>query len=115
MESTLVIIKPDGYARGLLGEIISRFERVGLKVTDIRISVGESDLLKQHYPEDTEWLQQVGEKTLSDFESRGLSPLDRFGSDKAIDIGLEIRRSLAEYLGSGAIVPMIISGNRAIE
>ncbi len=48
-EKTLVLIKPDAIQRGLTGEIISRFERKGIKMVGIKMMGLDDDLLKQHY------------------------------------------------------------------
>ena len=54
MEKTLILVKPDAFARGLSGEIIARFERKGLKIIAAKHMVVSEDLAKQHYAEHTE-------------------------------------------------------------
>lgn len=49
MEQTLVLIKPDGIQRGLVGEVISRFEKKGLKLAGIKMITLSSALLQEHY------------------------------------------------------------------
>ncbi len=49
MERTLVIIKPDGVQRGLIGPIITRLERRGLKITALKMIQMDYDLAKRHY------------------------------------------------------------------
>ena len=49
MEKTLVIIKPDGVQRGLIGEIISRLERRGLKVIGLKMMQMDEALARRHY------------------------------------------------------------------
>jgi nucleoside-diphosphate kinase len=51
MERTLILVKPDAFARGLTGEIIRRFENKGLKITAMRHMQVTEDLAKQHYAE----------------------------------------------------------------
>ena len=51
MERTLILVKPDAFARGLTGEIIRRFEDKGLKITAMRHMQVTEDLAKQHYAE----------------------------------------------------------------
>jgi nucleoside-diphosphate kinase len=51
IEQTLVLVKPDGVARGLVGEIIARFERKGLKVAALRMLRFNEDLVDRHYAE----------------------------------------------------------------
>lgn len=49
MEKTLVIIKPDGVRRGLIGEIISRYERKGLKIVEMKMVDPKQKTLMKHY------------------------------------------------------------------
>lgn len=49
MEKSLILVKPDGIQRGLVGEIISRFERKGLKIIGIKMLNVEDAILEQHY------------------------------------------------------------------
>jgi nucleoside-diphosphate kinase len=51
VERTLILIKPDAFARGLTGEIIARFERKGLKIAALRHMQVDEDLAKRHYAE----------------------------------------------------------------
>ena len=51
MERTLVLVKPDGVQRGLIGEAITRFERTGLKVTGLKLIHIPEALAAQHYAE----------------------------------------------------------------
>jgi nucleoside-diphosphate kinase len=51
MERTLILVKPDAFARGLTGEIIARFENKGLKIVALRHMTVTEDLAKQHYAE----------------------------------------------------------------
>jgi nucleoside-diphosphate kinase len=51
LERTLILVKPDAFARGLTGEIIARFERKGLKITALKHMQVTEDLAKRHYAE----------------------------------------------------------------
>ena len=51
MQATLVLIKPDGVKRNLVGDIISRCEAKGYKVTDLKMVAPNRELLAQHYAE----------------------------------------------------------------
>jgi nucleoside-diphosphate kinase len=51
MERTLILVKPDAFARGLTGEIIARFENKGLKIASMRHMQVTEELAKQHYAE----------------------------------------------------------------
>ena len=50
-EETLVLVKPDGVARGLTGDILARIERKGYALVDIKLVEPDRDLLEQHYAE----------------------------------------------------------------
>ena len=51
MDRTLILVKPDAFARGLTGEIIARFERKGLHVVALKHMTVDEDLAKRHYAE----------------------------------------------------------------
>jgi nucleoside-diphosphate kinase len=51
VDRTLILVKPDAFARGLTGEIISRFENKGLKIAALKHMVVTEDLARQHYAE----------------------------------------------------------------
>jgi nucleoside-diphosphate kinase len=54
MEQTLILVKPDAFARGLTGEIIARFERKGLKIVALKLMTTPRDLAETHYDEHKE-------------------------------------------------------------
>ncbi len=51
MDRTLILVKPDAFARGLTGEIIARFEQKGLRIAALRHMQMDKDLASQHYAE----------------------------------------------------------------
>ncbi len=51
IERTLILVKPDAFARGLSGEIIARFERKGLTLAALKLMTLDEDTAKQHYAE----------------------------------------------------------------
>jgi nucleoside-diphosphate kinase len=50
MEKALILVKPDGIQRGLVGEIVTRFERKGLKIIGLKMMTAHDALLESHYP-----------------------------------------------------------------
>jgi nucleoside-diphosphate kinase len=52
LERTLILLKPDAIDRGILGEIVTRFERVGAKLVGLKMLVSEKDTAQKHYTED---------------------------------------------------------------
>ncbi len=51
MERTLIIVKPDGVQRGLIGEVLSRLERRGLKLVGLKLMLVSRELAERHYSE----------------------------------------------------------------
>jgi nucleoside-diphosphate kinase len=51
VDRTLILVKPDAFARGLTGEIIARFERKGLKIVELKRMQVTEELAKRHYAE----------------------------------------------------------------
>ena len=51
---TLILIKPDAFERGLTGEILARFERKGLRITELRLLHAHDEIAHRHYDEHTE-------------------------------------------------------------
>ena len=53
-ERTLILVKPDAFERGLTGEVISRFERKGLKLVAMKLMQAQEELANRHYAEHSE-------------------------------------------------------------
>jgi nucleoside-diphosphate kinase len=104
MQRTLVLIKPDGVKRNLIGEIVNRFERAGLVLHELRLMTAEEEVLQKHYPEEEEYLISIGKKS----EAAG----DKI--DNHLEHGRKIVLGLREYLKSGPIVAMVLEGPDAI-
>ena len=86
-EKTVVLIKPDGVKRGLIGEVIKRFESRGLKVIALKMIVASKEHAHNHYPNSEEWLRGMGEKTLETYKQYGKDALKEVGSDDVLEIG----------------------------
>jgi nucleoside-diphosphate kinase len=115
MERTFVLIKPDAVQRGLIGEIISRFEKTGLKVVALKMVKPTKEQALKFYPSDEQWLISVANKSLTVYKQLGLDPKKDFGTDDPVEIGKIIKDWLADFLASGPCVAMVIEGNRAVE
>lgn len=112
-EKTVLLVKPDGVKRGLIGEIISRIEKRGLKIIALEMIYATKEQVDGHYSKDEKWIKRLGEKTLKNFSDYGLDIKD-LGSDDAMEIGKMVRSWLIEYLTSGPMVKMIVKGIHAI-
>lgn len=113
-EETLVVIKPDGVARGLTGRILDQFQDAGLELVRLELRHATAELIEQHYPHDDGWLGSVGGKTLADYERLGLEPTDFFGTADPVAIGKVIKGWLVDYLTQGPVVAMVLRGNEAV-
>lgn len=110
-EKTLVIIKPDGIQRTLIGEIIGRYERIGLKLVGLKIVVPTTEQVHAHYTVDPEWIQKTGEKAISAYEKKGQTP----PSTDPMEVGNKVLENLKKYLTSGPVVAMVWQGAHAVE
>lgn len=86
MERSLVLLKPDALERGIMGEIITRFERVGAKIVGLKMLVSEEDTAKLHYTDDL--AQRRGE---------------------------HVRQMMVDMLTSGPIVAIALEGIEIVE
>ncbi|MFH0828564.1 MAG: nucleoside-diphosphate kinase [Candidatus Kerfeldbacteria bacterium] len=114
-ERTLVLVKPDGVKRGLVGEAIQRFEQRGLKIIALKMLQPSEQKFHDHYPKEKAWVYRLGEKTLSSFQKYGLDPKKMLGTDDPKKIGPEVRKWIIEYMMSGPSVAMVVEGIHAID
>lgn len=114
-EKTVVIVKPDGVKRGLMGEIISRIERRGLKIVALEMIHASKDQIDNHYPKDEKWIKRLGEKTLNNYKTYNVDPIKALGTKDPLEIGKMVRGWLLDYLTSGPMVKMVVEGIHAID
>ena len=116
-ERTFCMVKPDGVMRGLIGEIIHRLEKAGLKVVAMKMMLPTEDQIRAHYPaSDEAWVHRLGEKSLSGFAALpGVDPKEIMGTDDHYTIGKGVVESLVQYMQSGPVVCMVVEGIQAIE
>lgn len=86
MERTLVLIKPDGIQRGLIGEVITRFEKVGLKIIGLKFVQPSEEFARKHYTEDIELRR-----------------------------GAKVRKLLTDLISTNPVVVMVLEGISAVE
>ena len=110
-ERTLVIIKPDGIQRSLIGDVIHRYERVGLKLVGIKMMIPTKDLIEKHYTLDPEWRVKTGQKTIKSYLDKGLTP----PSTDPVEITGRILMNLVNYMTKGPVVVMVWQGAHAVE
>lgn len=116
MEQTLVILKSDAVQRGIIGEVIGRFEKVGLKMVGAKMVKVDADMANRHYPTDRrEFIEGMGKKTLENYEEQGKDPVAEFGHADPHKIGLELQKWLVDYLTSDPVLAIVFEGPHAVE
>lgn len=108
-EQTLVIIKPDGIQRSLIGEIIGRIERTGLKFVAFKFFVPTKEQLVAHYHKDDAWFKKKGEKIVEDRKVHGL-PIEK----EAIEYGRDIIDTIVAFMTSGPVLVFVVQGAQAV-
>lgn len=108
-ERSFVIIKPDGVQRGLVGDIIKRFERTGLKIIGMKMIVPTEDQCWMHYNKEEEWFLEKGSRIVATRKEAKM-PVEK----DDIEYGKDIIRQLVVFMTSGPIVALVIEGNEAV-
>lgn len=108
-ERSLVILKPDAVQRSLIGEIIGRLERTGLKCTAMKMFMADEARLVQHYNKNDEWFLKKGARVVEDLKAQG-----RAIEKEPIEYGRDIIRTIVHYMEAGPVVGMIFEGNQAV-
>lgn len=110
-EQSLVIVKPDGVQRTLIGEIVRRYERTGLKMIAMKMLIPTPEMATAHYMiGGEEWLENVGKKAAAAYEKKGeKSPFATYREN-----GMAILEANAKYLSSGPVVAMIWEGHQSV-
>lgn len=110
IERTLVLIKPDGIERSLIGEIISRFERSGLKLAALKMLAPAKELVERHYLVDPDWRCKTGAKTIAAYQQQGKTP-PYADPETAGDFVL---KKMKTYLAASPVVAMVWQGPHAV-
>ncbi len=108
-ERTFVILKPDTVQRSLIGEVINRFERTGLKFVAMKMFVPEEAKLLQHYNKDDAWFLKKGNRIIEDLTAQGL-PVEK----DAMEYGKDIIRTIVHYMTAAPVIAMVLEGNQSV-
>ena len=108
-ERTFVIIKPDGVQRSLIGNIISRFEKTGLKFIGFKFFVPTEDQCWTHYNKDDDWFLEKGANIVKDRKEAGM-----LVEKSVIEYGKDIVEQLVTFMTSGPVLAMVLEGNEAV-
>lgn len=108
-ERSLILLKPDAVQRGLMGEIISRFEKKGLKIVAMKMVWADDEIAQKHYDQPESAMITLGERTIAAYKERGEKI-----TETPIEIAKRIQKTLVNYLTTGPIVAMIVEGAHAV-
>lgn len=108
-QQTFVIIKPDGVQRSLVGDVISRFERAGLKIVAMKMSVPSIENLTKHYGKSDQWCIEKGQKIYDKITDGGKTP-----EKSALEYGRGIVNALLGYMSASPVVMMVLEGNESV-
>ena len=108
-ERTFVFLKPDTVQRSLIGDVITRFERTGLKFVALKMFVPDEARLLVHYNKDEAWFLKKGNRIIEDLTAQGL-PVDK----DAMTYGKAIIDTIVHYMTAAPVIAMILEGNQAV-
>lgn len=114
-EQTYVMVKPDGVRKGLIGEIIRRFEQRDLKIVALEMFQPTEEQIDNHYPKEEAWIRRLGQKTLGTYEKYAMDPMRELGTNDDLAIGKMVRAWLVEYMVSAPLVRMVVEGVHAVD
>ena len=109
-EKTLVLLKPDSVQRNLIGEILARFERVGLKIVGLKFLVPTKEQAHKHYVKNEEEITALGNRSIEGKKKSGV-----IVNDDPKELGQKIIDRLVKFLTSGPVVALVLEGNQAIK
>lgn len=104
IQQTLILIKPDGVSRNLVGDIINRYEKAGLVVKQLRMLEAPPEVIDKHYPMDEDYLRSIGEKSVKAGEN----------VTDTVEQGRKVVSWLRNFITSGPIVAMVLEGEDAV-
>jgi nucleoside-diphosphate kinase len=109
IENTLVLIKPDGVERAIIGRVISKFEDTGLKVVAVKMLAPDAKLAGDHYAADKKWFEDTGNRTIQAYKEKGIAI-----KETPVEVATRIRNYLIKSLSSGPVIAIVLEGNDAI-
>lgn len=115
IQQSLVLLKPDAVQRGIVGEIIHRFERMGLKIVGAKLIQIDEEFGARHYNHGEEWAKNVGERNIQDCQDFGLDPEEIFGTWDPVEIGKMVDKWNAEFLSMGPVFAVVFEGPNAVQ
>ncbi len=115
MEQSVVLVKPDGVKRGLVGEIVSRFEKAGIKIVAMKmVHIGKEFAVK-HYGFNDEWFENIGKKVKEFYREKGFDPGEDIMNMENKKIGKMVQGWNVDYLMEGPVVAMLLEAPGVVD
>jgi nucleoside-diphosphate kinase len=108
-ERTLVLIKPDGVQRALVGEVVGRLERVGLKIVGMKFLLPTKDQAHKHYVKNEAEIEALGNRSIEGKRKSGIET-----NENPKELGQRIINRLVAFLSAGPIAALVLEGNRSV-
>ncbi|MFA5091625.1 MAG: nucleoside-diphosphate kinase [Candidatus Paceibacterota bacterium] len=108
-ERTLVLLKPDAVQRNLIGEIVSRFERAGLKIIAMKFLLPTKEQAYKHYVKNEEEIEALGNRSIEGKRKNGVEVT----MDPKV-LGQSIIDRLVEFLSHSPVVALVLEGSNSI-
>ena len=108
-------MKPDAVVRGIVGEILHRFERAGLKIVGMKLVNVTREMGLKHYNHSDEWKVKVGTRNIEDCKQMGLNVMDCFGTEDPKEIGAQVDERNADFLSMSPVMAIVIEGPNAVK
>jgi nucleoside-diphosphate kinase len=109
-EKTFIAIKSEAIQRHLIGEIIGRFERRGLKLVAMKLTVATKEIIGKHYPDDDTWYIPTGLKTIEGYKQRGIKV-----NKSPKEVAKIIREQLIDYFSDRPLICQVWEGAHAVQ
>lgn len=110
VEKTLILAKQDAIHRGLVGEIVKRFEQKGMRLAAMKLLIATQDILEKHYTRDEKMQTETGKRTIENWEKQGKEV-----KETPLEVGNRIRQWNIEGLKDKPVVAMVFEGFHAVE
>ncbi len=108
-ERTLVLLKPDAVQRSLVGEILGRFERAGLKIAALKFLIPSKEQAYKHYVKNEAEIEALGNRSIEGKKKSGIVV-----NENPKELGQKIIDRLVKFLTAGPVVAFVLEGNKAV-
>lgn len=110
VERTLILAKQDAVHRGLVGEIITRFEQKGMKIVGMKMVIPTRKMVEMHYADDDAMWTATGERTIENWKAKG-----KKATESPLTVGKKIRELNIKALAGHPVIAVVFEGYHSVE